>query len=61
MSNATSPFREEEPPYHPTWGLALPVPTADTVPLLRAARAALGHTPYGPPIATSERGWYCWS
>ena len=42
VSIATSPFREDEPQYHPTWGLALPVPTADTVPLLRAARAALG-------------------
>ncbi len=42
VSIATSPFREDEPQYHPTWGLALPVPIADTVPLLRAARAALG-------------------
>ncbi len=42
VSIATSPFREDEPQYHPTWGLALPVPTADTVPLLRTARAALG-------------------
>ncbi len=42
VSIATSPFREDEPQYHPTWGLALPMPTADTVPLLRAARAALG-------------------
>ena len=42
VSISTSPFREDEPQYHPTWGLALPVPTADTVPLLRAAREALG-------------------
>jgi len=38
---ATSPFKPEAPQYHPGSKVPLSVPTADTTPLLRAARVGL--------------------
>ena len=38
----TPPFRDEEPQYHPSRAVPLPLPTADTPRLIRAALAGLG-------------------
>ncbi len=37
----THPFREDEPQYYPSQGVPLPLPTADTARLIRAALAGL--------------------
>jgi DNA polymerase V len=40
---ATNPFKAEAPQYHPGATVPLPIPTADTTRLLRAARVGLRH------------------